>query len=98
MLSETLQQIALAAAESLAVDEVLGRIVRGLAETEGLALARIWLLGPGDICAACPMRAECPDQSRCLHLVASAGRSRTEPPEAWTRIDGSFRRIPLGVR
>jgi transcriptional regulator with GAF, ATPase, and Fis domain len=98
VLSETLQQIALAAAESLALDEVLGRIVRGLAETAGLALARIWLLGPGDICAACPMRAECPDQSRCLHLVASAGRSLTELPEAWTGIDGSFRRIPLGVR
>jgi len=51
---------------------VLGRIARGLAETAGLALARIWLLAPGDICPTCPMRAECPDQTQCLHLVASA--------------------------
>ncbi len=98
MLGETLQEIALAAAESLALDDVLGRIVRGLVETAGLALARIWLLGPGDICATCPMRAECPDQTRCLHLVASAGCPRAEPPEAWARTDGTFRRMPLGVR
>jgi transcriptional regulator with GAF, ATPase, and Fis domain len=97
VLGDTLQHIALAAAESLALDEVLGRIVQGLAETAGLALARIWLLAPGDICPTCPMRTECPDQTRCLHLVASAGRSHTEPPEAWARTNGTFRRIPLGA-
>jgi transcriptional regulator with GAF, ATPase, and Fis domain len=97
VLDETFQQIALAAAESLALDEVLVRIVRGLAELPGLALARIWLLEPGDICSACPKRSECADQTRCLHLVASAGRSRAEPPEAWTRTNGDFRRIPLGT-
>ena len=44
MLSDTPQQIAVAAAESLALEEVLRRITSGLAETAGLALARIWLL------------------------------------------------------
>ena len=97
-LSETLQQIAFAAAESLALDEVLVRIVRGLVETAGIALARIWLLERGDICPACPMRPECPDQTRCLQLVASAGRPLDAPPETWSRIDGAFRRMPLGVR
>jgi transcriptional regulator with GAF, ATPase, and Fis domain len=97
VLSDTLQQIALAAAESLALDEVLGRIVRGLAETADLALARIWLLAPGDTCATCSMRGQCPDQTQCLHLVASAGHPQTEPPEAWARTNGTFRRIPLGV-
>ena len=53
-------------------------------------LSRVWLNGPGDLCGECAMRPECPDQSRCLHLTASAGVSR--------RIDGPFRRIPLGVR
>jgi GAF domain-containing protein len=53
-------------------------------------LARLWLNGPGDICPACPMRSECPDQSRCLHLAVSAGLTR--------RIDGPFRRFPLGAR
>lgn len=36
------------------------------------------------------MRAECPDQTRCLHLTASAGVTR--------RTDGPFRRFPLGAR
>ena len=53
-------------------------------------LARVWLNGPGDICPECPMRPECPDQTRCLHLVASAGVTR--------RTDGPFRRFPLGAR
>jgi transcriptional regulator with GAF, ATPase, and Fis domain len=53
-------------------------------------LSRVWLNGPGDLCAECPMRPECPDQSRCLHLTASAGLTR--------RVDGPFRRFPLGAR
>jgi len=44
------------------------------------------------------MRPECPDQSRCLHLAASSGRSLVEPGADWTRIDGDFRRFPVGVR
>jgi transcriptional regulator with GAF, ATPase, and Fis domain len=95
---EALQAVALAAAEERTVERVLQRIVRGLAERPGVALARVWLIGPGDICATCPMRAECPDQTRCLHLAASAGRARTAPAEDWARTDGAFRRFPLGVR
>src|SRR5882724_3054240 len=37
-------------------------------------------------------------QSRCLHLAASSGRSLAEPGTDWTRIDGDFRRFPVGVR
>ena len=95
---EALQAVALAAAEERTVEHVLQRIVRGLAERPGVALARVWLIGPGDICATCPMRAECPDQTRCLHLAASAGRARAAPAEDWSRTDGAFRRFPLGVR
>jgi hypothetical protein len=60
-------------------------------------LARVWLVLPGDICESCPMREQCPDQSRCLHLVASAG-SPIASAENWSRLDGNFRRIPLNVR
>ena len=67
--------VALAAAEAREPAVVLQTIVRGLAGNPGLALARIWLAGPGDQCATCPMRPECPDQTRCLHLAASAGQS-----------------------
>lgn len=60
-----------------------------LAACDGV-LARLWTMGPGDLCATCPMLPECPDQTRCLHLVASAGTT--------TRIDGPFRRFPIGAR
>ncbi|QRK12442.1 sigma 54-interacting transcriptional regulator [Archangium violaceum] len=97
MLSEALQSIALAVAQVRSVDEVLDAVVRGLAAQPEWALARLWLTRPGDLCAACPMRAECPDTSRCLHLVASAGTPR-QARRQWTRLDGRFRRFPLGVR
>ncbi len=56
----------------------------------GSVLSRVWLIGPGDLCSTCPMRPECPDQSQCLHLAASVGLS--------TRLDGPFRRFPIGAR
>jgi transcriptional regulator with GAF, ATPase, and Fis domain len=93
-----LQSIALAVAEARSVDLVLQRIVDGLAGEPGIALARIWLIAPGDICSSsCLVRAECPDQTRCLHLLASAGRSIHDSGEDWNRITGGFRRIPLNV-
>lgn len=79
------------------MDSVLRMIVEGLVEKAGIALARIWLIGLGDICATCPMRTECPSQVRCLHLAVSAGRSQVDGTQ-WTDIEGAFRRIPLGVR
>lgn len=94
---EILQTIATAVAQERELATVLQTIVRCLAEQAGVALARIWLIEPGDICASCPLRSECPDQTRCLHLVASAGASRVTS-EDWTRLDGAFRRFPLGVR
>ena len=89
--------VALAAAEARDPEVVLQTIVRGLAGNLGLALARIWLDGPGDQCATCRMLVECPDQTRCLHLAASAGNPRLETLESWARTDGDFRRMPLAT-
>ncbi|HBP18400.1 MAG TPA: hydrogenase, partial [Planctomycetes bacterium] len=75
---------------------VLERIVQGLAELPGVALARIWLLKPGDVCPSCPMRDRCPQEVDCLHLVASAGASRADGAD-WSRTSGDFRRFPLGL-
>ena len=93
-----LQSIALAVTEARSVQLVLERIVVGVAGHPGIALARIWLIAPGDICSTCVMRTECLDQSRCLHLVASAGRSRRDSADDWGRLTGDFRRMPLNVR
>ena len=84
-------------AQERTLSEVLRSVVSGIAACSNVALARIWLIEMGDLCATCRFREECPDQSRCLHLVASAGNA-SEPTRDLTRIDGAFRRFPLGVR
>ena len=96
--SEALKNLLLEMGGQQSLEAVLQTVVRRLSEQEHIAMARIWLIGLGDICQACPMRAECPDQSSCLHLAASAGQSRGAEPRQWNRIDGDFRRFPLGVR
>lgn len=88
----------LAMPQQRSVADVLKLVVDELASSKAIALARIWLIRPGAGCETCPMRAECPDQTSCLHLVASAGTSVAGPDDALSRIDGSFRRFPLGVR
>src|SRR5262249_54680993 len=98
MQNDALQQILMAASRERSESTVLRIIVDGLAAQPHMALVRIWLMGPGDICANCRMRSECPDQSRCLHLAASSGRSLAEPGADWTRTEGDFRRFPVGVR
>lgn len=84
-------------AQERTVQAVLDLVVDRLANECNAALARIWLVRPGDICSTCHMRPECKDQSQCLHLAASAGGS-IEGDAVWTGIDGRFRRFPIGVR
>lgn len=95
---DAFQRLLLELTEERCVERVPRTIVERLVEQPDLALARIWLRQPGDICDECPVRAECPDQTECLHLVASAGRSREPSGPEWTSLDGRFRRFPLGVR
>ncbi|PHS14130.1 MAG: hydrogenase [Blastopirellula sp.] len=80
------------------VSDVLKLIVDRLAASQAVALTRIWLIKPGAGCATCLMQSECPDRTNCLHLVASAGTSVVDPNQDLTRLDGSFRRFPIGVR
>jgi len=93
---QALQKVLLEVAEERSLDVILQRLVQGLVSQE-LALARLWLLDAGDICATCPLRDECADRTRCLHLVASAGQS-LDGTEDWSRLTGDFRRIPLNAR
>src|SRR5262245_35189596 len=93
---QSLQRVSLALAEERSLDVILQRLVQGLID-EPLALVRVWLFDAGDICEMCPLREECPDRARCLHLVASAGQS-SDGKEDWSRLSGDFRRIPIGAR
>ena len=80
------------------VCEALQLIVDRISTSPAVALVRIWLIRPGLGCETCPMRSECPDQTECLHLVASSGRSIVDPTEDLTGTNGAFRRFPIGVR
>jgi GAF domain-containing protein len=97
MNAETLQAVALAVAAERSVDRVLSEIVRGLVEKSAVALARVWLVAPGDVCSTCRMRSDCSDQTRCLHLSASAG-APNDGREDWSRVTGAFSRFPLNER
>ncbi len=90
------RQLLLDMAQERYVDALLTLIVSRLAELPNAALARIWLLEPGDICGVCPMAAACPKNTMCLHLVASAGKPLKDGRE-WTDLGGRFRRFPRGV-
>ena len=96
---ESLHAIATMVAQQRNASVVLETVVESLVDNSDLALARIWLNRPGDICAECHVREECPDRTRCLHLVASAARQQNpESGDEWYRKDGFYRRFPLGVR
>jgi transcriptional regulator with GAF, ATPase, and Fis domain len=94
---ESLRDSLIELAQIRHVDELLKRLVNLLAERPHIALARIWLVDQGDICKSCHLLQKCPDHTSCLHLVASAGRHRVEGAPDWSRSDGEFQRIPLGI-
>jgi hypothetical protein len=83
---QALQSLALKVGEARTALDVLKCIVDGLVAQEEVALARVWLALPGDICASCSMREECPQRTRCLHLVASAGNP-VASMENWSRLN-----------
>src|SRR4029077_1082814 len=85
-------------AQEQSLAELLKLIVARASDSHRVALVRIWLAQLTTDCTGCSMIDECRDRSRCLHLVASGGRSTVTPSTEWTRLDGAFRRIPFGVR
>ncbi len=84
-------------AQNRTLSELLHSIVSGIAACQNVALARIWLIQPADICSTCRFEKDCPDQTRCLHLVASAGNS-SDPKQDLSQTHGAFRRFPIGHR
>src|SRR3954468_5067317 len=91
------RRLLLEMAREHALPDLLRRVVDRLAESPRVALARIWLMRRSEDCDGCVLPAECRNRSACLYLIASAGRSAVDPKVEWTRLDGAFRRFPLGV-
>jgi len=61
------------------------------------ARVEIWLIEKGDICSRCPQRSQCPDQTRCLHLVAAGENPVPGGACEASRFFNTQERIPLGA-
>ncbi|HEY6728071.1 MAG TPA: sigma 54-interacting transcriptional regulator [Polyangiaceae bacterium] len=79
---DALQTLALSVAQATSPAQVLDEMVRGLGMTEGVALARVWLI-------------EDEGDKRSLRLRASVGFSIVDPGVRWSRTDGGHQHIPL---
>ncbi|MCC7172054.1 MAG: sigma 54-interacting transcriptional regulator [Planctomycetes bacterium] len=78
--------LAIAGADS--TDDVLRRVVDGIAACETVALCRIWLVRTAD---------DAHGETRWLQLAASAGNLR-DPQANPRRLDGRFSRFEIGDR
>jgi formate hydrogenlyase transcriptional activator len=92
-----LARLLLEMTQERSLDAVLQKAIDALVALPGVALARISLLGPGDICPTCPQRQVCPDQTRCLHLAISGERFLHATAEEQQKFHEDYRRIPLGA-
>lgn len=72
---------------NLELNDVLNMTVETLINTFDAALARIWLVGNGDLCENCLYKETCKNKEICLHLRVTAGiQAKSE----------EYVRIPIG--
>src|SRR5258708_2570814 len=83
---ESLRDKLLEIAQVRDVGDLVGRVVETLGQRPHVALARVWLIGPGDVCSTCQLMARCANQDKCLRLVASAGARNSEWRPEWSRL------------
>jgi GAF domain-containing protein len=91
-----LKDVALAVAQEQHLETVMKMIVEGINEERDIALVRLWILESDADFTEWHLHPEAANQTRCLHLVASAGHPLNEH-EDWSRLNGAFGRVPLGV-
>ena len=94
---QAFKDLLLELAQERSLEALLPLIVRRLIDDDGVALARLWLVEPGDECATCRHRERCENRTSCLHLVASAYQPKDGPAQVGVRDASAFRRIPLGA-
>jgi len=88
-------QLLLEIARERSVEPILKKIVEYAVERTEFVFSQVWLIDKGDLCATCKYRSECPDQSRCLHLVAGKGRSLPVPGKGAQPYEDLDARMPL---
>jgi len=94
---ESLRDLLLEIAPERSVERLLRKVVQQLAERPHAVQAWVWLIDPGDLCASCPMRPRCADQTRCLHLIANAESSVGPGGDGPGGMERMLGRVPLGA-
>jgi transcriptional regulator with GAF, ATPase, and Fis domain len=84
-------------ARERSLESLMEKAVRHGLARPAIARIEIWLNEAGDICSRCPQRPGCPDQTRCLHLVAGGSHPLTGVGDDKPRFYKSDARIPLGA-
>jgi len=86
-------------AHEQSVEHLLQKLIHRALERpqSDLACFQIWLVEKGDLCCVCPQRPKCPDQTRCLHLVAGGGKSLSSSGPGVPRFNDPNARMPFGV-
>jgi transcriptional regulator with GAF, ATPase, and Fis domain len=84
-------------AHEQSVERLLQKLILRAMERPQTACVQIWLVDKGDLCSVCPQRPKCPDQTRCLHLVAGRGNSLSSSGAAIPRFGDPNARMPLGL-
>ena len=95
--SDVAANLLLNIAQERSFERVMEKVHGAAMALPEFARVETWLIGKGDICSRCPQRPRCPDQTRCLHLVASCEnpvRNRTGAPALFFNTE---ERMPLGV-
>ena len=90
-------QLLLDIAHEQSVEHLLHKLVRSVMARANLACVQIWLVDKGDLCSVCLQRANCPDQTRCLHLVVGGGNSFSNSEAPVLHCVDPNTRMPLGV-
>jgi transcriptional regulator with GAF, ATPase, and Fis domain len=90
-------QLLLEIAHEKSLESLLQKVVTSALGRPELACAQVWLIDKGDLCSGCPLRPQCPDQTRCLHLVAGKGMPAAGAGAPASYFDDLKARIPLGA-
>jgi transcriptional regulator with GAF, ATPase, and Fis domain len=94
---EALQKVAIALSQERSLPVLLKRIVTELGRYRGVALARMWLVGPAEECDVCRTQSGPEKCQPLLHLAASTGRPLKDD-EDWSRLNGEFHHGGAKVR
>ena len=84
-------------AQERSVEQLLQKCVGAAMSHPEFARVEFWLVEKGDLCSRCPQRRQCPDQTRCLHLVAGGENLDASGARESSHFYNSDERIPQGV-